>query len=231
MDKETILCIAPHPDDEVFGCGGSLIKAKKKKHEIYLCYLSYGEGASPKYSQSGLKRIRKAESLKVCKILGIKNKNVFYLGIGDNQINHNNFDDFKKLMSVIRKIKPSIVFIPDEKDSYNDHKEAALLAKRCLGMAGSNNFLKKNEKPWWAETVLEYEVSTPLSDFQYSVDISEEINEKIELLSTYKSQTKNEGNISDLVSDKARHLSGYRAAFSVGKYREVFRVFRVNNIL
>ncbi len=231
MKKNKILCIAPHPDDEILGCGGSLIKAKKNNYEISLCYLSYGEGASPKYSLDELKKIRKNESLKVCAKLGVKKTNIFFMGIGDNKINHNSLKDFKSLMSIIRKVKPNVVFIPDDKDLYNDHREAALLSKRSLDMAGSNNFLKKNENPWWVDNVLEYEVSRPLSDFQYSVEVSEEIDDKISLLSLYKSQTKKEGNVSDLVSDKARYLSGYRAAFSVGEYREVFRVYRVDGIL
>lgn len=225
------MCISPHPDDEILGCGGSLLKAKEEKYDIYLCYLSYGEGSSPKLTQNKLKKIRKAESLEVCKELGLKDNSVFYLEIGDNKIDHNNFNNFKKLMSIIRNVRPDIVFIPDEKDSYNDHQEAALLAKRCLDMAGSNNFLKKNEQPWWVGNILVYEVSTPLSDYQYAVDISSFIDKKISLLSIYKSQTKNEGNVSDLIGDKAKYLSGYRAAFSVGEYREVFRVLRVNNII
>ena len=32
-----ILIIAPHPDDEVLGCGGTIIKHRKKGDEIYLC--------------------------------------------------------------------------------------------------------------------------------------------------------------------------------------------------
>ncbi len=230
MKKNKIMCIAPHPDDEVLGCGGTLLKAKES-YDIFLCYLSYGEGASPKLKQDELKTIRKAESLEVCKKLGLKDENIYYLDVGDNKINHNNFEDFKELLSLIREIRPNTVFIPDEKDAYNDHKEASLLAKRCLDMAGSNNFLKNDEQSWWVDNVLEYEVSSPLSDYQYSVDISEVIDKKIDLLSSYKSQSKSEGNVSDLISYKAKFLSGYRAAFSIGEYREVFRVLRIKNII
>jgi LmbE family N-acetylglucosaminyl deacetylase len=37
-----ILVIAPHPDDEVLGCGGTIAKYTKQGDEVYLCIVTKG---------------------------------------------------------------------------------------------------------------------------------------------------------------------------------------------
>ena len=41
-EKSNVLVLAPHPDDEVIGCGGSLELLKKKDSSIQVIYLSNG---------------------------------------------------------------------------------------------------------------------------------------------------------------------------------------------
>jgi len=40
---QRLLIIAPHPDDEVYGCGGTMAKAKALGAEVYVLYLSVGD--------------------------------------------------------------------------------------------------------------------------------------------------------------------------------------------
>lgn len=224
--KRNILCFAPHPDDEIIGCGGFLLK--NIKDNIAICYLTLGEHGGLQMAQL-LSVIRKKESRMVTKRLKIDQKKVFYLNIPDNTINSNDYQSFCKIISIIRQIKPNIVLIPHAQENYFDHREASLLIQRALDMAGSHNFPELGN-PWWTNIILAYEVSTPMQKYQYSEEISKVIKEKIELLKIYKSQTKNAGNLSDFVGEKIKFMSGYRAAMSVGKHREVFQVLRVNKI-
>ena len=41
LDNKKILIIAAHPDDEMLGCGGTIIKLKKD-HEIQVVFLTNG---------------------------------------------------------------------------------------------------------------------------------------------------------------------------------------------
>ena len=41
--KKKILVVAAHPDDEVLGCGGSLIKFNKQGYKIQCIFLADGE--------------------------------------------------------------------------------------------------------------------------------------------------------------------------------------------
>jgi len=226
-----ILVFAPHPDDEILGCGGSIIKHVKNKHKVFVCYLSNGEFGSPKYSPKKLFKIRKNEAIMVCEKIGIKKQNIFFLEIPDNQIMDTDTEKMKEIMSLVRKIKPGLVYLPHKNEKSFDHQQAHVLIIRALDMSGSNNFLKKDEKSWWVENVLAYEIWTPLTDYQYGEDISKVIDLKIKTLELYKSQKSIEGNTSDFIGDKASFLSGYRAATSIGEFREVFKVIRIGKIL
>ena len=63
-----ILIIAPHPDDEVLGMGGT-IKKISKKNNVSLLVMT--DGASAQYSDPKMIRVRKESCKKSSKILGI----------------------------------------------------------------------------------------------------------------------------------------------------------------
>ena len=74
--KEKILVICAHPDDEVLGCGGSLLKHRDIKNEINLVFVF--EGSSARYDTLNNKKIikdiqnRENAAKKVSKILKAK---------------------------------------------------------------------------------------------------------------------------------------------------------------
>ncbi|MBT4849564.1 PIG-L family deacetylase [Candidatus Parcubacteria bacterium] len=230
MAINNILCFAPHPDDEVLGCGGSIAKALGNGHNVYLCYLSFGENASPKINSKKLGEVRKKEALAVAKFLGIPKDNMYFLAIPDNQINHLDLENVKKIIKLVRMLKPDLVYLPHEREQSSDHAETNRLVMRALDMAGSNNFFEYGKCTWWVKNVLAYEVWTPLGRYQYTEDISSFIDKKISALKIYKSQSLQAGNISDFVGDKAKYLSAYRAAMTLGDYREAFQVLRVASV-
>ena len=230
MSIKNVLCFAPHPDDEILGCGGSIAKALSMGHRVYMCYLSFGENGSPKYSPKKLAIIRKKEAMAVCRFLGILLKDVFFLSIPDNQISHHDMGSVKKIMKLVRVLKPDLVYLPHEREQSHDHVETNKLIMRALDMAGSNNFFQLGGCSWWVGNVLAYEVWTPLERYQYTEDISNFIHKKKKALEMYKSQTLEDGNVSNFIGNNGVHLSAYRAAMTLGEYRESFQVLRCESI-
>lgn len=133
-NKNKILIVAAHPDDEVLGCGGTMAKYSKTS-EIYVLLL--GEGISSRYlkredapKQDILELKDKAG--KAAKILGVKD--VFFLDLPDQRFDTVPFLEItKKIEEFIRKIEPKIIFTHSFCDLNLDHRivfNAVLTATR-----------------------------------------------------------------------------------------------------
>ena len=80
MNNKKILVIAAHPDDELIGCGGSIIKFLKAGSAVRILFLA--EGVTARYpehkihSKKALEEIeiRERNSLKALKFVGLTKK-------------------------------------------------------------------------------------------------------------------------------------------------------------
>ena len=117
-----ILVISPHPDDEILGPGGTLLKAKLAGSKIHIVCLTNGE------ANAELGRVRIEESKKVSKKLGFEFYNLD-LNIGDLKV-----DELQKrpLIDIVKKISPDIIFAPFILDDNADHRSAAVLLAEAL---------------------------------------------------------------------------------------------------
>ena len=93
--QDRILILAPHPDDEVLGCGGIIQKAAKLNLPVRIVFLTYGDNnqwsfmiyrkrpvVMPKTVQTmGL--IRHDEAIAAAKVLGISSEQLTFLGYPD----------------------------------------------------------------------------------------------------------------------------------------------------
>ena len=112
-----ILVIAPHPDDEVLGMGGT-IKKLSKKNKIILCVVS--EGATAQYKDKKMIKVRRDSCKKTAKILGISQTK--FLDYPDMRLNLSHLDINKKLEEIIEKYKPEIVYTAPKNDLNLDHQ-------------------------------------------------------------------------------------------------------------
>ncbi len=99
-DKDdTILIVAPHPDDEVLGPGGYIRKAIKKGADVYVIMMTYGDGykiaaeteQNFNGSPSSLIKFgekRRLETISALKYLGVKEDHIYFLGFPDRGISH-----------------------------------------------------------------------------------------------------------------------------------------------
>ena len=112
-----ILVIAPHPDDEVLGMGGT-IKKLSKKNKIILCVVS--EGATAQYKDKKMIKVRRDSCKKTAKILGISQ--TIFLDYPDMRLNLSHLDINKKLEEIIEKYRPEIVYTAPKNDLNLDHQ-------------------------------------------------------------------------------------------------------------
>lgn len=176
----TELVVAPHPDDEVLGCGGTIRGYANEGRDVHLCIVT--EGYTPEWSEEHLER-RPDEIEAAVDTLGIST--VHKLGYPAAKLDTVPLkaicDD---LTSLIQSIDPDTVFMPHGGDLHRDHTivhEASLVA--CRPHNGVDRVLAY-------ETISETEWGDSSVSFDPTVyvDISDTLNAKIRAMNDYDSE-------------------------------------------
>jgi LmbE family N-acetylglucosaminyl deacetylase len=218
-----ILVFAAHPDDDIMGCGGSLAKHVKLGNQVSACYMTSGEAGGLGYSKSELARIREEEAMNAAKVIGFQD--LTYLRNPDGYLEYDQ-SNLKKLVELIRKKQPNIVYVHHQSDGHQDHRTTFQLVNESLERASAPLFQDYKGPPWSTKTVLAYEVWTPLPDFEYVEDISEFIDKKAAALRKHVSQIK-----SVRYDEASEGLARFRGAMTgKGKYCEVFKVIKMSSL-
>tara|TARA_B110000444_G_scaffold77883_1_gene73659 strand:- start:5322 stop:5990 length:669 start_codon:yes stop_codon:yes gene_type:complete len=183
--KSKILFIAPHPDDETLGCGGTILKHKKKGDDIYWLIITSMQVNST-YSKSAVE-IRKKEIEEVSGLYGFKE--IFQLDHLPSSLDAIPKKDLiNDIIKVINHIKPETIYLPHFGDVHSDHRIIFDAVIAC-----TKSFRNKDIKNLIAyETVseTEFNVKGKSSAFVPNlwIDIEEFLDKKVEIMNTYKSE-------------------------------------------
>ena len=222
--KKNILIIAPHADDEILGCGGSISKYSKLGYNINVLVLTNANiGAPDLYTAKHIKLIRD-ESKKANKIIGTKK--LYFENLP--ALNLNQYPTYKisnTIENYILKIRPEIVFIPSANDIHEDHKKIFHASKVALRPKKKTNLKKVLSYEVLSET--EWNENEKSFSPNYFVQLSKsDIKKKIKAFLNYSSQVQ-----------KFPHPRSVEAIYSLSKIRgsQVFmdyaEAFRVEKIL
>ena len=187
-----ILVICAHPDDEVLGCGGTLLKHRKNKDQINILFVF--EGSSGRYNnKNDIKAVRdlkkrETSAIKVAKKL--KAKSIKFLNYQNLMINSSiQLNITKDISKIIENIDPNIIYTHSSKDLNIDHRtclESVLIATR----PNKNLSLKKLlcfEIP--SSTEWAHDIFGNFSP-NYYVNIEKFLKEKLMLLKYYDYELK-----------------------------------------
>ena len=176
-----ILIIAPHPDDEVLGCGGTIAKHTKERDEVCFCIVT--KAYLPDWSEEFIKN-RPKEIEKANKILGIK-KTYFldYPTVKLDTIPQKELNE--SISKVVNEVNPDVVYIPHKGDLNKDHR---LVFESCLVVTRPANHKVKRILSY--ETLSETEWGQAIEPFipNVYVDISETFEKKIKAIKAYESE-------------------------------------------
>lgn len=218
-----ILVFAAHPDDDIIGCGGSLAKHVKLGNQVSACYMTSGEAGSLDHSKEELSRIREEEAKNAARVIGFQD--LTFLKNPDGYLQYDQAN-LKKLVELIRKKQPHLVYVHHPSDGHQDHRATYQLVNEALLRASARLFQEYTGASWPTETVLTYEVWTPLLDFEYVEDVSSFIDKKIAALRKHESQMKNAR-----YDEAFEGLARYRGALTgKGKYCEVFKITKLSSL-
>ena len=221
-----LLVFSAHPDDLDFGCSGTVAKWAGEGRGIYYCILTDGNKGKQKIKipDHELIKIREKEQRNAAKVIGAKD--VIFLKEKDGDL-QNTKELRKKLVKVIRQIKPDIVmcFDPANRNFDNfyrfhrDHRiSGEIVFDAVYPDAGSDAFFPELTKDYPPHRIKEawfYATNNP----NVFVDISKTIDKKIEALKQHKSQIKDFKEVEERIKSWARKF-GKRTKV---KYAEGFR--------
>lgn len=115
-----ILVIAAHPDDEVYGMGGTIAKLSKAGHKVYTLIVT--DGCSTQYKGNReIVNIKKEEAIKANKFLGVEK--IIFGNLPDMRLDTIPHIEINKIIEdAINKIKPEVVYTHHYGDVNKDHQ-------------------------------------------------------------------------------------------------------------
>lgn len=130
------LVIAPHPDDETLGCGGTLARLAPTC-DIHVLLVTNGDGGGDLPPETSA--VRKQEMAAAVRTLGIAN-DVLHLDEPDGR-----FDDSRAfreaLAAIVQRLQPNWVFLPWLGDSHPDHSRISHASSEVLRRSGVEQLL------------------------------------------------------------------------------------------
>lgn len=178
-----VLIIAPHPDDEVLGCGGTIAKYAARGDSVSVCYVT--SAYPPEWSEEYLRK-KEIEIQRSNDILGISKRfDLRYPTVKLDTIPQKDIN--ASLQEVVIEVLPECVFIPHRGDLNMDHRivhDASLVALRpvnhCCSRILSYETLSETE---WGPKTASFEP-------RYYVDVSDTITTKIEAMEAFTTEIK-----------------------------------------
>lgn len=185
-----IVVFAPHPDDEIFGCGGSTIKWIEEGHNVHIIYItdnrvliSWGLKANElvvdeindyiDLTEDEIADIALKEAEDAASALGFSPNNIHLLKIHDQDA-INKIDLAVSLSKEIIKGADRIV-LPGDIKSHPDHKATHIIAKKAAKELDLN-----------AELFVYYSISP--KEKQLKINIAKYRERLYEIMKIYKTQ-------------------------------------------
>ena len=182
MDHEGLhlLAICAHPDDAELLCGGTLLRSARQGYRTGILDLTAGETGS-----YGTRETRAAESLRAAAILGVAERRC--AGLPDGAL-ENTVESRRVLAGHVRALRPRVVILQADDARHPDHRIGAELARDGCFLAGLANAPLEGA-PYRPHKIIygqAYREAAPPPSFV--VDISDEMDGKLEAVFAYASQ-------------------------------------------
>ena len=128
LPARAVLVLAPHPDDEVFGCGGAIAQHVKNGHPVCVVILTDGV----LYAEVD---VRQRESVAAAQILGYGTPE--FWGFPDGGLLYSD-ELAQRLADRIAQCGADLVYAPSPWENHPDHRQTQLLATEAVRRSAPN---------------------------------------------------------------------------------------------
>lgn len=201
------LVLAPHADDETFGCGGSIIHHCRHGDPVKVVLMTDGAQAdvTNQHEKEKYIAIRESEARQACDILGTKD--VEFWRCPDRNCAPTQ-EVVNRLVNLLKTYRPTLIYACSPIEFHPDHQSVAKILWRAL------------QESQVSAQVAWYEVNSPFR-INTLVDITSVMEQKRQACDVYVSQLQNYP-----YTDFVESLNRYRALSVAGssKYAEGYLV-------
>lgn len=171
-----VLVIAPHPDDEVIGVGGTICRHARAGDPVTVIYLTRGEKSRgyPWLTGPQRQQTRMKEATASCRILGVTDT-VFLKGADGHLAEPSVFNELAvQVAAAITDRQPKVIYVPHAADNHPDHIAAfRMICQIARAMSVP-------------PTVYQYELWSPLTA-DFGVDVTRHMRAKVRAIKCHQS--------------------------------------------
>ncbi len=214
-----VVIVAPHPDDETLGVGGTIKRFSELSADVSILIVS--GHLPPLYEQKHFE-ITKKEAVDAFELLGVEDYE--FLEIPATYLHKKEISSlYGSIQNFIFKRKPDLVFLPFP-DRHIDHR--VIFDGGVVACRPNKDFFPKTVLLYETLSETHWNVPGVEASFQpdFFINITDQIQSKINALEKYKSQI--EGNLSRSI-DATKSLAKFRGSQNGVNYAEAFKVVRV----
>ena len=137
---ESLLVVAPHPDDEVIAAGGLIHRMRALGRRVRVVVVSDGRASHPSsqlFRPQALAALRRTESLAALGSLGVGRESIHFCDFPDGQSAH-----WESMPHPLARLASAVfgpfdlVCLPSSHDNHADHRMARELTRRFLTDSG-----------------------------------------------------------------------------------------------
>jgi LmbE family N-acetylglucosaminyl deacetylase len=158
----SFLVVAPHPDDETFGCGGTLAILSQTGVDVRVLIITDGAASHPGHpsmAPSRLAELRKEETRRSMSILGVPPERLTFLGAADGTMNDLTKEGADALVqsiaATLRESGAAAILLPCRNDGSSEHEAVFRLTQRAVAESGiSVRVLEYPVWSWWSPRLL-----------------------------------------------------------------------------
>lgn len=224
---KNILVVAPHADDEVLGCGGTIAKHIRANDKVYVAIMTNAAIGAPELFDNNTLQAVRAEALESHKTLGVA-ETFFYEFPAPQLEQYPQYKIAGVLNTLIKDKQIDVMYIPHKGDLHLDHGviyNASLVAARPLpGQTVRHIYAYEtlSETEWGHPTV-----EAVFIPRYFNVLSNDDFASKVKAMECFSSQLKAFPNTRSIKA--IEHLSALRGAYVGATNAESFDIIRSIN--
>lgn len=214
-NKKNILGVFAHPDDDVFGPAGTMVKLAKENN-LYEVFITNGQAGTNQLTgkkESNLGQIRKKEARKSAEVLGVKE--VFFLNFKDGKLSNNLYHQVVGKIEKIIKNKKIDFLLTYEMRGVSGHIDhiftsmiTSFLAKK-YSLTCWYYCLTEEQRKLISDYFIFFPPGYKKEEIDILVDISDVVNLKVKAIKHHKSQSKDGKIILENLRKKINQEEGF----------------------